>query len=220
MTLYAITILGETYTAGDLIIFGLGILGQLLFSARLILQWILSEKAKKVLSPSIFWELSLAASYLFCIYGFLRHDFAIVLGQIIAYYIYIWNLNKKGIWKHWNILLRALLIATPFIVALILSDDGPELYRHFFQNEEIPLWLLLFGSAGQIIFTFRFIYQWLYSRKREESLLPMGFWLISLVGSIIIVTYAIYRRDPVLILGQSPGVIVYCRNIYLSMKYR
>ena len=85
-------------------------------------------------------------------------------------------------------------------------------------NEDIPLGVLIFGSMGQIIFTLRFVYQWLYSRRKNESMLPLGFWLISLSGSLIIVAYALYRRDPVLILGQSTGLIVYCRNIYILKK--
>ena len=70
-------------------IYVIGFLAQLLFSARLLLQWIMSEKAKKVVSPSIFWKLSLLGSYLLFMYGWLRNDFAIILGQLISYYIYI-----------------------------------------------------------------------------------------------------------------------------------
>ena len=77
------------------LIYTLGILAQGLFSARMIVQWIISEKEKKATSPSIYWVLSLIASLLFFIYGWLRHDFAIMLGQIISYYIYIWNLRAK-----------------------------------------------------------------------------------------------------------------------------
>lgn len=76
-------------------IYIIGFLAQLLFSARLLLQWIMSERAKKVVSPSIFWKLSLIGAWLLFIYGWLRDDFAIILGQLISYYIYIWNLDKK-----------------------------------------------------------------------------------------------------------------------------
>jgi lipid-A-disaccharide synthase-like uncharacterized protein len=73
----------------------------------------------------------------------------------------------------------------------------------------------VFGSTGQVIFTIRFIYQWFYSYKRQRSILPVGFWIISLVGSGIIVAYGIFRLDPVLIIGQSVGFIAYIRNIVL-----
>ncbi len=201
-------------------IYIVGFLAQLLFSARLLLQWIMSEKAKKVVSPSIFWKLSLLGAYLLFIYGWLRDDFAIILGQLISYYIYIWNLNKKESWQKMPALIRYILALTPVVAVLFMLKDARGFVEQFFLNENIPLWLLLFGSMGQIIFTLRFVYQWVYSMKKNESLLPLGFWLISLTGSLIIVAYALYRRDPVLILGQSTGLVVYCRNIYLLRRER
>ena len=199
-------------------IYVIGFLAQLLFSARLLLQWIMSEKAKKVVSPSIFWKLSLLGSYLLFMYGWPRNDFAIILGQLISYYIYIWNLDKKESWRKCPVVIRYVLLLTPVAVMGYMFKDLPAFVNQFFKNEDIPLWLLVFGSLGQIIFTLRFVYQWLYSRRKNESVLPLGFWLISLTGSLIIVAYALYRRDPVLILGQSTGLLVYSRNIYLLQR--
>ena len=188
------------------------------FSARILLQWILSERAKKVISPAIFWQLSIVGSYLLFVYGWLRDDFAIILGQIISYYIYIWNLDKKHQWKKLPFIIRTLLLLTPVAAILYMLKDASAFVDQFFRNEKIPLWLLIYGSMGQIIFTLRFVYQWIYSKRKDESLLPIGFWVISLFGALIIVSYAIYRRDPVLILGQSTGLIAYSRNIYLSRR--
>ena len=199
-------------------IYVIGFLAQLLFSARLLLQWIMSEKAKQVVSPSIFWNLILLGSYLLFMYGWLRNDFAIILGQLISYYIYIWNLDKKESWRKCPVVIRYVLLLTPVAVMGYMFKDLPAFVNQFFKNEDIPLWLLVFGSLGQIIFTLRFVYQWLYSRRKNESVLPLGFWLISLTGSLIIVAYALYRRDPVLILGQSTGLLVYSRNIYLLQR--
>ena len=199
-------------------IYVIGFLAQVFFSARILLQWILSERAKKVISPAIFWQLSIVGSYLLFVYGWLRDDFAIILGQIISYYIYIWNLDKKHQWKKLPFIIRTLLLLTPVAAILYMLKDESAFVDQFFRNEKIPLWLLIYGSMGQIIFTLRFVYQWIYSKRKDESLLPIGFWVISLLGSLIIVSYAIYRRDPVLILGQSTGLIAYSRNIYLSRK--
>nr|WP_251621188.1 lipid-A-disaccharide synthase N-terminal domain-containing protein [Odoribacter lunatus] len=199
-------------------IYVVGFLAQLFFSARLLLQWIMSERAKRVVSPSIFWKLSILGAYLLFIYGWLRDDFAIILGQLISYYIYIWNLNKKESWQGLPGIIRYVLMLTPVVAILFMLKDAGGFVEQFFKNENVPLWLLVFGSMGQVIFTLRFVYQWLYSRKKNESLLPMGFWLISLTGSLIIVAYALYRMDPVLILGQSTGLIAYSRNIYLLHK--
>ena len=196
----------------------IGFLAQVFFSARILLQWILSERAKKVISPAIFWQLSIVGSYLLFVYGWLRDDFAIILGQIISYYIYIWNLDKKHQWKKLPFIIRTLLLLTPVAAILYMLKDASAFVDQFFRNEKIPLWLLIYGSMGQIIFTLRFVYQWIYSKRKDESLLPIGFWVISLLGALIIVSYAIYRRDPVLILGQSTGLIAYSRNIYLSRR--
>ena len=199
-------------------IYVIGFLAQVFFSARILLQWILSERAKKVIYPAIFWQLSIVGSYLLFVYGWLRDDFAIILGQIISYYIYIWNLDKKHQWKKLPFIIRTLLLLTPVGAILYMLKDASAFVDQFFRNEKIPLWLLIYGSMGQIIFTLRFVYQWIYSKRKDESLLPIGFWVISLFGSLIIVSYAIYRRDPVLILGQSTGLIAYSRNIYLSRR--
>ena len=199
-------------------IYIIGFLALCVFFCLILLQWILSERAKKVISPAIFWQLSIVGSYLLFVYGWLRDDFAIILGQIISYYIYIWNLDKKHQWKKLPFIIRTLLLLTPVAAILYMLKDASAFVDQFFRNEKIPLWLLIYGSMGQIIFTLRFVYQWIYSKRKDESLLPIGFWVIRLFGSLIIVSYAIYRRDPVLILGQSTGLIAYSRNIYLSRR--
>lgn len=199
-------------------IYIIGFLAQIFFAARTILQWILSERAKKVVSPSIYWILSILGSYLFFIYGWLRDDFAILLGQLISYYIYLWNLNEKGLWNKLHNIFKLLLIATPILAIAFAINDAHLFIQNFLQNEKIPLWLIIFGSLGQIIFTLRFVYQWFYSMKRKESLLPLGFWIISLVGSAAIISYGLMRLDPVLILGQSFGFIAYIRNIVIHRK--
>lgn len=200
------------------IVFGIGFLAQALFSARLVVQWLLSEKARKVVSPTSYWQISIFASYLLFVYGWLRDDFDIILGQYISYYIYIWNLNTKNHWKELPAFIRLVLLLTPVLVIIYLlltwDINGPRLFR----NANIPLGLLIFGSMGQIIFTFRFIYQWFYSRHKGESVFPVTFWVLSLLGSAIIVSYGIYRSDPVLILGQSAGFIAYIRNLFILRK--
>lgn len=199
-------------------IFVIGFLAQICFSARIILQWILSEKAKKVVSPSIFWKLSLIGAYLLFIYGWLRNDFAIILGQFISYYIYIWNLNQKKSWKGIPALIRYLFLLTPVVALGYVLAHQQNFIGQFFNHADIPLGLIIFGSLGQLIFTLRFVYQWFYSYRKHESLLPLGFWIISLTGALLIVSYAFIRHDPVLILGQSAGLIAYSRNIYLLCR--
>ena len=201
-----------------MIMYIIGFLSQALFSARTLFQWILSEKAKKVLSPSIFWILSLVASYLMFIYGWMRDDFSILLGQMIAYYIYIWNLYEQKIWQKFYRIIRIIVLLTPFVAIAFVFNQFDEFVATFLKNEKVPLGLLIMGSAGQVIFTLRFVYQFVYSYRRNESVLPMGFWILSLIGSLIIVIYAFIRRDPVLMLGQSFGFIAYIRNLTIDIK--
>lgn len=199
-------------------IIAIGLLAQLLFSARLLVQWIASERAHKVLSPTLFWQLSMAASFLLCIYGWLRNDFAIILGQLISYYVYIWNLKSKGAWSKLPKGARIIFFSIPIVAVSYFFLNWSGIYTKLFQQENIPVWLIVFGVVGQFTFTLRFIYQWWYSRKAGESVLPVMFWIISLTGSAMIITYAIIRQDPVLILGQATGFVVYARNIMIGYK--
>lgn len=196
-------------------IFALGLISQVLFFMRTVFQWILSERAKKIISPSIYWIFSIAAGYLFFIYGWLRNDFSILLGQAITYYIYISNLYISGLWSKLHVVIKSILLFTPIIFCIGIFREGNFFFEKFFADQSIPLWLIVFGSIGQVIFTFRFVYQLIYSIRKNESVLPVGFWLISLFGSIIILIYGMIRLDPILILGQSLSLIAYMRNVML-----
>lgn len=200
------------------LVISIGAIAQILFSSRLLLQWILSEKHKKILTPVLFWELSLLASFLLFIYGYLRDDFAIMLGQTITYYIYIRNMQLQNQWKKFAKPLRIFIYIFPLLILLYGYNNGIYDRQKLFHNENIPSWLFILGIVSQILFTFRFIYQWLYSEKRKESHLPLGFWVISLSGSFLILVYAIFRKDPVLFAGQLTGFVVYFRNIVIIKK--
>ena len=80
-------------------------------------------------------------------------------------------------------------------------------------------WLVL-GFAGQAIFTARFVVQWLESERCRSSVVPVAFWWLSLLGGTILLIYACSRHDPVIVLGQSLGVLVYVRNLMLVKKNR
>lgn len=81
------------------------------------------------------------------------------------------------------------------------------------------LWIAV-GLLGQGCFTARFLVQWIVSERERRSVIPLGFWYLSLAGGMILLSYAIYRRDPVFILGQSTGVFVYSRNLVLIARQR
>lgn len=193
----------------------IGFAAQGCFSARVVVQWAMSERARRVLSPLAFWLLSLAGSCLFVAYGWLRDDFSIILGQAVTYYIYVWNVRRKGFRcprsLHW------VLVALPVVVAVAVATRGG-VGEMFFRKEGLPLWLVAYGSAGQLLFTLRFVWQWLCSRRQGESILPRGFWIISLTGAAMILSYGLMRRDVVLIVGQAFGLVAYSRNLYLYAR--
>lgn len=201
-----------------ILIYALGFTAQGLFSARLLVQWIASERQRRIVSPDLFWLFSLAGSILLFIYGWLRSDFSIILGQFIAYYVYVGNLRLKGVWPRWPQILRWAVLLLPVLALCNVAHDAPAFLRRFLRNEEVPLPLVVFGSAGQVIFTLRFVYQWYVSRRLRRSVLPVRFWAISLAGSGIIIAYALFRLDPVLLLGQAGGFVVYVRNIAIGHR--
>ena len=141
------------------VIFSVGFFAQLLFSGRLVLQWVLSEKNKKVLSPVLFWWMSLLASFLLFVYGYLREDFAIMLGQSLTYYIYIRNLQLQGEWKKTPKVIQWFLLVFPILIVIYSYNYNSYDIEKLFRNDAIPLSLLIWGSVAQIIFTFRFVYQ-------------------------------------------------------------
>jgi lipid-A-disaccharide synthase-like uncharacterized protein len=200
-------------------IYSIGFAAQILFSGRLFIQWFISEKNKKVLTPSVFWKLSLIASFLLFVYGYLRNDFSIMLGQAITYFIYIRNLQLQGEWKRLPKFLQIFLFLFPVLIVIYSYNNNTYDIQKLLFNEAIPLWLLTLGITAQIIFNLRFLYQWIYSERMKESVLPLGFWFLSLIGSAMILVYAIIRKDPVLFLGHIMGILIYIRNIILSRKY-
>ena len=199
-------------------IYGIGLLAQLLFSARLLIQWINSERAGKVISPTIFWQLSLIASLLLMVYGILRDDIVIILGQTLSYLIYIRNLQFKHAWSLIAKPFKVLAILLPIGILLWLMTDFNHNWHDVTNNVRITSFLLTLGGTGQIIFTLRFVYQWYYSELQKRSVLPIGFWVISLIGSAMIISYGILRIDPIIILGQSFGILIYIRNLHLALR--
>jgi len=200
-------------------IYSIGFAAQILFSGRLFIQWFISEKNKKVLTPSVFWKLSLIASFLLFVYGYLRNDFSIMLGQAITYFIYIRNMQLQGEWNKLPKFLRIFLYFFPVLIIIYSYNNNTYDIQKLLFNEAIPFWLLILGSAAQIIFNLRFLYQWIYSERMKESVLPLGFWFLSLIGSTMILVYAIIRKDPVLFVGHIMGILIYTRNIIISRKY-
>ncbi len=81
-------------------------------------------------------------------------------------------------------------------------------------------WWVFLGFVAQAMFTMRFLVQWIASERAGKSVIPLGFWTFSIGGGLLLLAYALYRRDPVFIAGQAFGVFVYLRNLYFVLRDR
>jgi len=201
-------------------IYGIGLLAQLFFTARVFVQWYLSEKMHSNESPSLFWILSLAGSVTLLIYGWLRNDVTIIAGEFLAYYIYMWNIGAKG---HYSRIPRIVPIVQallpPIIFICLIRGFSIDSLRRLFCDPEMPVRLMVLGFVGQFVFKMRFVYQFFYSHRRGESLMPLNFWIIAVCGSTIIIVYSLIRHDWVLLLGQF-SIIPSIRNIMIACHNR
>jgi lipid-A-disaccharide synthase-like uncharacterized protein len=199
-------------------LFGLGFIAQGLFGVRLLIQLYKSEKAGTSVSPTIFWQLSLLASFLFFVYGALRHDPVILIGQTLSYFIYVRNLQLKSAWLSLPFVSRCIILLVPLVSWSWLIYSGT--WSLITANTPLLDFYTILGTIGQLGLNLRYLYQWYKSEKRQESVLPFGFWVISAVASFFTVVYAIHRFDPVLLLSQGMGLLVYLRNILFAFSKR
>ncbi len=198
-------------------IYGVGFFSQGLFGIRMLIQWYLSEKEGKIVSPVIFWQISIVANFLFLVYGLLQNDFIIILGQALAYIITVRNLQLDGAWTPMPLSFRISAIVLPIIsfAWLFIQPSGLPIglsFREFLK----PVFFI--GAVGQLLLNFRFLYQWYYAEKMKTSVLPLGFWTMTAIGSVLVVVYAVYYFEPVLLFAQGLGLVASLRNIQLHFK--
>jgi len=86
--------------------------------------------------------------------------------------------------------------------------------------EATPWYWWVIGFGGQMVFASRFWVQWVASERARQSVIPIAFWYLSICGGLLSLMYAIYRLDPVFILGQATGTAIYSRNLYLIRSAR
>lgn len=196
----------------------IGLFAQAAFAGRMLVQWIMSERAKKVVNPALFWWLSLVGSLAMSFYGFLREDFAIMLAQLVSFYIYIYNLKLKQELYRFGKLIALLIIVVPILLLCLQLKDFSSFFDSFLDGHNVPYGWMVFGLVGQSLFSIRFVYQMVVSHRRQQSVLPDAFWYISLIAALMVQIYGVYRLDIVLIIGQVGGMVTYVRNIMLMHK--
>jgi lipid-A-disaccharide synthase-like uncharacterized protein len=92
-------------------------------------------------------------------------------------------------------------------------------YLHQVFVAQLDWWVAL-GFVAQLLFTARFLVQWIESERKNKMVIPIAFWFFSIGGGVLLLVYALYRRDPVFIAGQAFGVFVYARNLYFELRDR
>ena len=194
----------------------LGLAGMGIYGSRILIQWYLSEKSRKVESPGIYWVLSSIGAVVLYIYGWLRKDFSIIFGESVGYYIYMWNIGIMGLYKRVPRFVVVLQALFPLVILALIVRDIPTFVETFLRNEDVPLNLLLFGVLGQFTYEIRSIYQLVYSYKRKNSILPLGHWVLAVIGSSMIIAYGLVRHDWVLVIGQF-SIVFSIRNLMISV---
>ena len=193
----------------------LGLTGMAIYGLRILIQWYLSEKSHVVESPGIYWVLSSIGAVILYIYGWLRKDFSIIFGESVGYYIYMWNISIMGLYKKVPRIVVILQALFPMVILGLIVKDIPTFTETFLKNKDVPLKLLLYGVLGQFIYEIRSVYQLLYSYKRKKSVLPMGHWVLAVIGSMMIISYGLIRHDWVLAIGQF-SIVFSIRNLMIS----
>lgn len=201
----------------DLIWIAVGFAAQGFFSARFLLQWLLSERARRSLMPVHFWYFSLCGSVLLLAYAIHRRDPVITTGQVIGLGIYLRNLQ----FIH---LERLPFVRHAWLWLWLILGGGAALGGYYWGPDSATRPLILdsfwtaFGFVGQAIFTGRFVVQWLHTERQKRSVMPRAFWYLSIVGSLMLFVYASAVVDPVIMLGQSLGLVIYSRNLILLQR--
>lgn len=95
-----------------------------------------------------------------------------------------------------------------------------QVFRILHVQSWTEFWWVMIGLGGQLMFTARFLVQWIASERARRSVVPLAFWYLSFGGGLILLLYALYRKDPVFILGQATGLFIYLRNLWLIRAER
>ena len=195
----------------------LGLVAMGVYGSRILIQWYLSEKHHRVESPGIYWVLSSLGAVLLYVYGWLRKDLSIIVGESLGYYVYMWNISVMGLYKKVPRFVPILQAIFPLVIIGLIIKDFPVFVDTFLHNEYVPLGLLLFGIAGQVTYEVRSIYQLVYSYRRHQSILPLGHWVLAVIGSLMIIVYGLIRHDWVLAVGQF-SIFFSIRNLMICLS--
>lgn len=196
-----------------------GFIGQQLFTARVLVQWIASEKAKKSVAPPLFWWISLAANVMLLIYS-LNQSKRVTAYAVSFVLLYIINIIPyvRNIILSYKIKGRTTNTISIVIAVFVLILSLFEL-KKMQTSLSLDIWFLM-GTGVGFLYGSRFIWQWIYAEMKGESVLPLWFWWLSIVTSVMTLLYAIYIHDPNFIIGFIFNTIPMFRNVMIIKKSR
>ena len=205
-------------TVAEIAIKAAGWAGQACFFSRFLIQWLASERVKRSIVPAVFWRLSLVGSVLAGLYAWLGPPHDVVFGASYAFNLVVYARNLV-LARRPEARLKALPLALAALgvaggTALALSRD-PKVMAVL--NQESHLWLTI-GIVGQLIFGCRFLLQWIHAERHGRADLPPAFFVVSFVGSILLLAYAIHKRDEILVAGQLLVPLISVRNLMLQRR--
>jgi lipid-A-disaccharide synthase-like uncharacterized protein len=182
-----------------------------MFSARVLVQWIASERAGRCVVPVSFWWISSIGAVWGIIYSLVREEIAFVFGFGVTLVPYVRNLVIHYRLGH-NPRPSAFIIPFAILLVSILLSSKWETADWIVDGE--GSWFCI-AVAGISIFYSRFFIQWIHSEKIRLNVMPLSFWICSLAGSMLLLVYSIHILDPVYILSYLFNSVPYMRNIFL-----
>ena len=192
----------------------LGWVGNACFFSRFLVQWALSERARRSLTPAVFWRLSLVGTTCLGLYSAEEGKYVLLVGYVLNSTIYARNL-----WMQRTSGTRTLTPAAAALVALVAISGlvAGALFNLHTDPDASVAWVACAG-LGQAIWSSRFVVQWWHSERAGLSHFPPVFWWLSLAGNALLLSYAVHLGDPIFIAGFIPGPIVQVRNLMLQRR--
>ena len=188
----------------------IGWTGQALFFSRFLTQWYASEKQKRIVVPPSFWGMSFAGACCSFLYAFHREQLVFMAAPSVNVFLYARNLflarSGKGLKR------GTLACIAAGIAALLLTALSTKL------NEDPSPWWMGIGILGASLWISRFPLQWWISERRGEPQLPTSFFLISLIGGLASLAYAIHLEDAIFIAAFALSPFLYSRTLFLSLR--
>ncbi|HVS18947.1 MAG TPA: lipid-A-disaccharide synthase N-terminal domain-containing protein [Planctomycetota bacterium] len=192
----------------------LGWVGNACFFSRFLVQWALSERARRSLTPTVFWRLSLVGTACLGVYSAQQGKYVLLVGYVLNGTIYARNL-----WMQRRAGSRTLTPGAAALIALVAVAGlvAGALLNLRTDPDASAAWVACAG-VGQAIWSSRFVVQWWLSERAGESHFPPAFWWLSLFGNALLLAYALHLGDPIFIAGFVPGPIVQVRNLMLQRR--